>query len=138
LLVDDSIVRGTTSSEIVQMARDSGAKKVYFASASPAIRYPNIYGIDMPAAHELLAHNRTEDEVATEIGADRLIYQEIDDMIDAVTAGNKNLTKFDCSVFTGDYITGETDKYFTDLEERRSNDKKENEKMVAIDMSDTD
>ena len=138
LLVDDSIVRGTTSSEIVQMARDSGAKKVYFASASPAIRHPNIYGIDMPAAHELLAHNRTEDEVATKIGADRLIYQEIDDMIDAVTAGNKNLTKFDCSVFTGDYITGETDKYFTDLEERRSNDKKENEKMVAIDMSDTD
>ncbi len=138
MLVDDSIVRGTTSREIVQMARDSGANKVYFASASPAIRYPNIYGIDMPAAHELMAHNRTEEEVAKEIGADRLIYQEIDDMIDAVTAGNKNLTTFDCSVFTGDYITGEGETYFTDLEERRKDDKKENEKMVAIDMSDTD
>jgi len=138
MLVDDSIVRGTTSREIVQMARDSGANKVYFASASPAIRHPNIYGIDMPAAHELMAHNRTEAEVAAEIGADRLIYQDIDDMIDAVTAGNKNLTKFDCSVFTGDYITGENDTYFTDLEIRRANDKKENEEMVAIDMSDTD
>ncbi len=138
MLVDDSIVRGTTSKEIVQMARDSGANKVYFASASPAIRYPNIYGIDMPAAQELMAHNRTEAEVAKEIGADRLIYQEIDDMIDAVTAGNKELTTFDCSVFTGEYITGENETYFTDLEERRKDDKKENEKMVAIDMSDTD
>ena len=138
MLVDDSIVRGTTSREIVQMARDSGANNVYFASASPAIRHPNIYGIDMPAAHELIAHNRTEAEVAAEIGADRLIYQEIDDMIDAVTAGNKNLTKFDCSVFTGDYITGENDTYFTDLAIRREIDKNENEKMVAIDMSDTD
>jgi len=138
MLVDDSIVRGTTSREIVQMARDSGANKVYFASASPAIRHPNIYGIDMPAAHELIAHNRTEAEVANEIGADRLIYQEIDDMIDAVTAGNKDLTRFDCSVFTGEYITGENDNYFTDLEERRKDDKKEKEKMVAIDMSDTD
>ncbi len=138
MLVDDSIVRGTTSREIVQMARDSGANNVYFASASPAIRHPNIYGIDMPAAHELIAHNRTEAEVAAEIGADRLIYQEIDDMIDAVTAGNKNLTNFDCSVFTGDYITGENDTYFTDLAIRREIDKNENEKMVAIDMSDTD
>lgn len=138
MLVDDSIVRGTTSREIVQMARDSGANKVYFASASPAIRHPNIYGIDMPAAHELIAHNRTEAEVAAEIGADRLVYQEIDDMIDAVTAGNKNLKNFDCSVFTGDYITGENDSYFADLEVRRKDDKKENEKMVAIDMSDTD
>ena len=138
MLVDDSIVRGTTSREIVQMARDSGANKVYFASASPAIRFPNIYGIDMPAAHELIAHNRTEEEVATEIGADRLVYQEIDDMIDAVTAGNKNLKNFDCSVFTGEYITGENDDYFSDLEIRRKDDKKENEKMVAIDMSDTD
>ncbi len=138
MLVDDSIVRGTTSREIVQMARDSGANNVYFASASPAIRHPNIYGIDMPAAHELIAHNRTEAEVAAEIGADRLIYQDIDDMIDAVTAGNKNLTNFDCSVFTGDYITGENDTYFTDLAIRREIDKNENEKMVAIDMSDTD
>ncbi|MEH6456265.1 MAG: amidophosphoribosyltransferase [Cocleimonas sp.] len=138
MLVDDSIVRGTTSREIVQMARNSGANKVYFASASPAIRFPNIYGIDMPAAHELIAHDKTEEEVAAEIGADRLIYQEIDDMIDAVTAGNKNLTKFDCAVFTGNYVTGEDENYFKELEIRRESDKNENEKMVAIDMSDTD
>lgn len=138
LLVDDSIVRGTTSGEIVQMARDSGAKNVYFASASPAVRYPNIYGIDMPAAHELMAHNRTDSEVAAEIGADKLIYQDIEDMIDAVTAGNKKLTTFDCSVFTGEYITGEDETYFTELEKRREDDKNESEKMVAIDMSDTD
>ena len=138
LLVDDSIVRGTTSREIVQMARDSGAKKVYFASASPAIRYPNIYGIDMPAAHELIAHGRTEEEVAAEIGADKLIYQDLDRLLDAVTAGNKNLTKFDCSVFTGQYITGESDNYFIELEDRRNEEKQQEEKMVAIDMSNTD
>lgn len=139
LLVDDSIVRGTTSREIVQMARDSGAKKVYFASASPAIRYPNIYGIDMPAANELIAHGRTEAEVAKEIGADRLIYQELDDLIDAVTTGNHELKEFDCSVFNGQYITGETDSYFTDLETRRNDEKKEtDENMVTIDLSDSD
>ncbi len=139
LLVDDSIVRGTTSREIVQMARDSGAKKVYFASASPAIRYPNIYGIDMPAANELIAHGRTEAEVAKEIGADRLVYQELDDLIDAVTTGNPELKEFDCSVFTGKYITGETDSYFTDLETRRNDEKKNNdENMVTIDLSDSD
>ncbi|KAG1663415.1 Amidophosphoribosyltransferase [Nymphon striatum] len=136
MLVDDSIVRGTTSKEIVQMARDSGAKNVYFASASPAIRYPNIYGIDMPAAKELIAHGRTESEVANEIGADRLIYQELDDLIDAITKGNPNLKKFDCSVFTGEYITGESDSYFTDLEERRKDSKKKvKEDMVAIDIA---
>ena len=139
MLVDDSIVRGTTSREIVQMARDSGANKVYFASASPAIRYPNIYGIDMPAANELIAHNRTEAEVAKEIGADRLVYQELDDLIESVTTGNPELKTFDCSVFTGEYITGETQSYFTDLEARRNDDKKHTDKnMVAIDMSDSD
>jgi amidophosphoribosyltransferase len=121
------------------MARDSGAKKVYFASASPAIRYPNIYGIDMPAANELIAHGRTEAEVAKEIGADRLVYQELDDLIDAVTTGNPELKEFDCSVFTGKYITGETDSYFTDLETRRNDEKKDNdENMVTIDLSDSD
>ncbi len=140
LLVDDSIVRGTTSQEIVQMARDSGAKKVYFASASPAIRHPNIYGIDMPAANELIAHGKTEAEVAQVIGADRLIYQALDDLIDAVTAGNPDLKTFDCSVFTGEYVTGETDHYFTDLKERRADAKKhkQHQDMVAIDMSDSD
>ena len=139
MLVDDSIVRGTTSREIVQMARDSGANKVYFASASPAIRHPNIYGIDMPAATELIAHNRTEAEVAEEIGADRLIYQDIDDLLNAVTAGNPDLKQFDCSVFEGKYITGEEKSYFTNLEARRNDAKKnKNEDMVAIDMSDSD
>ncbi len=139
MLVDDSIVRGTTSREIVQMARDSGAKNVYFASASPAIRYPNIYGIDMPAANELIAHGRTEAEVAKEIGADRLVYQELDDLIDAVQVGNPSLKSFDCSVFTGEYITGESGNYFSDLEEMRNDaNKKKVEDMVAIDMTDSD
>ncbi len=139
MLVDDSIVRGTTSREIVQMARDSGANKVYFASASPAIRYPNIYGIDMPAANELIAHEKTEDEVAKEIGADRLIYQEISDLIDSITTGNSNLKQFDCSVFDGNYITGEKEGYFTELEVRRNDEKKQKtEDWAAIDMSDSD
>ena len=137
MLVDDSIVRGTTSGEIVQMVRDSGAKNVYFASASPAIRYPNIYGIDMPAASELIAHGRTEEQVATAIGVDRLIYQELDDLIDSVTEGNPKLSVFDCSVFTGEYITGETEQYFNDLRERRSDASKNNNgnEMSPIDLS---
>ncbi|MCK5903600.1 MAG: amidophosphoribosyltransferase [Cocleimonas sp.] len=137
MLVDDSIVRGTTSGEIVQMVRDSGAKNVYFASASPAIRYPNIYGIDMPAASELIAHGRTEEQVATAIGVDRLIYQELDDLIDSVTEGNPKLSVFDCSVFTGEYITGETKQYFNDLRERRSDASKNNNgnEMSPIDLS---
>jgi len=138
MLVDDSIVRGTTSREIVQMARDSGAKNVYFASASPAIRYPNIYGIDMPAANELIAHGRSDAEIAKEIGADRLIYQDLDDLIDAITTGNPELKEFDCSVFNGKYITGETESYFNDLKARRNDAQKEsNEDMVAIDLSDS-
>ncbi len=139
MLVDDSIVRGTTSQEIVQMARGSGANKVYFASASPAIRFPNIYGIDMPAANELIAHNRTEEEVAKAIGADRLIYQDISDLLDSIKQGNPDLTTFDCSVFDGKYITGEKEGYFTELEARRNETQKQkNEDMVAIDMSDSD
>jgi amidophosphoribosyltransferase len=136
LLVDDSIVRGTTSREIVQMARDSGAKKVYFASASPAIRYPNIYGIDMPAADELIAHGRSDDEVAEAIGADKIIYQELGDLIDSITEGNPNLTTFDCSVFTGEYVTGETEDYFNQLKERRSDAAKEhkNNELSPIDL----
>ncbi len=140
MLVDDSIVRGTTSKEIVQMARDSGAKKVYFASASPAIRYPNIYGIDMPAANELIAHDKSEADVAKAIGADRLVYQDLEDLIKAVNTGNPELKEFDCSVFTGQYVTGADDGYFTELEERRADAKKnkKDKKMAAIDMSDSD
>ncbi len=107
LLVDDSIVRGTTSGEIVQMARESGANKVYFASAAPPVRFPNVYGIDMPTAEELIAHNRTEEEVAAIIGADKLIYQDLDDLVEAARAGNPEITEFDTSCFTGNYVTGD-------------------------------
>jgi amidophosphoribosyltransferase len=106
LLVDDSIVRGTTSAQIIQMARDAGARKVYFASAAPPVRYQNVYGIDMPVVGELIAHNRTEDQVAATIGADRLFYQTVDDLIDAVRKGNPRLRNFDTSCFTGDDVTG--------------------------------
>ncbi len=138
LLVDDSIVRGTTSQQIVQMARTSGAKKVYFASASPAIRFPNIYGIDMPAASELIAHNKSEEEVAEAIGADRMIYQTLDDLIDSVSEGNVRLKNFDTSVFTGKYVTGEGADYFNQLEiERADKARNGNENEAAIDLSNT-
>ena len=107
LLVDDSIVRGTTSREIVEMAREAGARKVYFASASPPVRYQNVYGIDMPNQDELIAHGRTEMGVCNEIGADLLIYQELDALKRAVTTANPTLTSFDTSCFDGKYITGD-------------------------------
>lgn len=107
LLVDDSIVRGTTSGQIIQMARDSGARKVYFASAAPPVRYPNVYGIDMPAAEELIAHGRTEEEVCRLIGADGLIYQDLDALVDAARRGNRRITEFEQSCFSGEYVTGD-------------------------------
>jgi amidophosphoribosyltransferase len=107
LLVDDSIVRGTTSREIVMMARDAGAKKVYFASASPPVRFPNVYGIDMPNQHELVATGRTEAEIAVEIGADLLIYQDLEALKDAVRGANPKLVNFEASCFDGKYITGD-------------------------------
>ncbi len=122
LLVDDSIVRGTTSREIIRMARDAGARKVYFASAAPPVRYPNVYGIDMPAASELIAHNRTVDEVAREIGADRVIYQDLDDLIKAVGKGNKGIRRFDTSCFSGEYVTGDVTRDYLDSLESRRND----------------
>jgi len=135
MLVDDSIVRGTTSKEIVQMVRDSGAKNVYFASASPPVRYPNIYGIDMPAASELVAHNRTITEIADELGVDKLIYQDLKDLEDSITEGNEKLTEFDSSVFTGEYITGEDKAYFEALQIRRADAaKKKKVKRKAVDL----
>ncbi|MGZ4975631.1 MAG: amidophosphoribosyltransferase, partial [Methylobacter sp.] len=122
LLVDDSIVRGTTSAQIIQMARDAGAKKVYFASAAPPVRYPNVYGIDMPAAHELIAHDRTEDEVCVAIGADRVIYQELNDLIDAVRKGNLDIGHFDTSCFSKEYITGDIDDEYLERTEALRND----------------
>ncbi|TXI08856.1 MAG: amidophosphoribosyltransferase [Rhizobium sp.] len=121
LLVDDSIVRGTTSQEIIQMARDSGAKKVYFASASPPVRYPNVYGIDMPTTVELVAHGRSNEQLEQLLGADRLIYQDLPDLIEAVRQGNKNISRFDTSVFTGEYVTQDiSSEYLSQLELFRS------------------
>jgi amidophosphoribosyltransferase len=126
LLVDDSIVRGTTSAQIIQMARDSGARRVYFASAAPPVRFPNVYGIDMPAAHELVAHGRTVKEVAAVIGADRLIYQDLDDLVRAVNKHNRRLERFDTSIFTGEYVTGDVSiAYLKRLERARNDDAKE-------------
>ena len=122
LLVDDSVVRGTTSAQIIQMARDAGAKKVYFASAAPPVRYPNVYGIDMPAAHELIAHNLTEDEVGKAIGADRIIYQDLQDLIDAVRKGNPHIKHFDTSCFSNEYITGDIDAAYLEHIEGLRND----------------
>ncbi len=125
LLVDDSIVRGTTSQQIIQMARDSGARKVYFASAAPPVRYPNVYGIDMPAASELVAHGKTDQEIADAIGADRLIFQDLKDLMAAVRKGNRVLESFDASVFDGKYVTGDVNaSYLRQLEESRNDDAK--------------
>ena len=125
LLVDDSIVRGTTSRQIIEMARTAGAKKVYFASASPPIRYQNVYGIDMAATTELIAHNRSEDEISELIGADWLIYQDLEDLIESAKYGNPSIHQFECSVFDGKYITAYIDRsYLQKLEETRSDDKK--------------
>lgn len=132
LLVDDSIVRGTTSGEIVQMARDAGAKKVYFASAAPAVRYPYVYGIDMPTTDELVASNRTTEEVAEYIGTDRLFYQDLDDLIEAVWQGNKNIKEFDTSCFSGCYVTGDiTQEYLQSLGLARNDSAQSKRKEVG-------
>jgi amidophosphoribosyltransferase len=122
------------------MARDSGAKKVYFASASPPIRYPNIYGIDMPAAKELIAHERTEEEVAKAIGVDRLFYLSLEDLVASIQKGNPRLRNFDCSVFTGEYVTGEAADYFVELEAQRNDQEKHKTGLrdAAIDLRDSD
>jgi amidophosphoribosyltransferase len=122
LLVDDSIVRGNTSSEIIQMARDAGAGKVYFASAAPPVCYPNVYGIDMPSVNELIAHNRTEEEVAKLIGADWLIYQDLDDLIEAVSAGYPDINNFDLSCFNGEYVTGDINQAYLNHIDQMRND----------------
>lgn len=124
LLVDDSIVRGTTSQQIVQMARDAGARKVYLASAAPPVRYPNVYGIDMPSADELIAHGRTVEEVEKLLGCDWLIYQDLEDLEAAVREGNPRLTRFDSSCFDGNYVTGIEPGYFERIRQLRSDEAK--------------
>ena len=125
ILVDDSIVRGTTAREIVQMARDAGARKVYFTSAAPPIRYPNIYGIDIPTRTELVAYGRDEAEVAEHIGCEWVVYQDLDDLVDSVSSlasPERPLPRFDTSCFSGEYVTGEKigDEYFERLHEKRN------------------
>lgn len=135
LLVDDSIVRGTTSQQIIQMARDAGARKVYMASAAPPVRFPNVYGIDMPAVDELIAAGRTEAEIQQAIGADGLIYQDLEDLIECVTAGNPELEHFETCCFSGEYVTGDINQqYLQQLELQRSDKAKQHTEL--IDMSD--
>ncbi|CAM3860471.1 amidophosphoribosyltransferase [Rheinheimera salexigens] len=125
LLVDDSIVRGTTSKQIIDMAREAGAKKVYFASAAPEVRFPNVYGIDMPSANELIAHGHDVDSICNIIGADGLIFQSLPDLIEAVRLGNPEIKRFDTSVFDGNYVTNDIDQnYLNRLEQLRNNDAK--------------
>ncbi|OOZ40826.1 amidophosphoribosyltransferase [Solemya pervernicosa gill symbiont] len=138
LLVDDSIVRGTTSLQIIQMARDAGANKVYFASAAPPVRYPNVYGIDMPTSSELIGFGRNDQEIAAEIGADRLFYQDLDDLIESVLyRKNKTVQRFDTSVFNGEYVTGDvTPDYLNQLEASRSDGAKaeRDQQQIPIDL----
>ncbi|MGN6281130.1 amidophosphoribosyltransferase [Frateuria sp.] len=124
LLVDDSIVRGTTSKQIIQMARDAGAKKVYFASAAPPVRYPNVSGLDMPWASELVAAGKSEKEIEQLLGADWLIYQDLADLVWAVQDGNEELKQFDTSCFSGEYVTGLDREYLQQIEMLRSDDAK--------------
>ena len=139
LLVDDSIVRGTTSEQIIQMAREAGARKVYFASAAPPIRYPNVYGIDMPSVSELVASNKDVDEITTQIGADRLIYQDLPDLVDAAREGNPKIKRFEASVFDGDYVTGDVNQdYLESIERLRSDGAKEERKGTANDLASTE
>ncbi len=121
LLIDDSIVRGTTSKQIIKLAREAGASKVYFASAAPPVRYPNVYGIDMPAASELIANGREVQEIEALIGADKLVYQDLHGLIRSVRHDNSTITEFDTSCFSGEYVTGDvTEGYLAQLEARRN------------------
>src|SRR3954464_14344090 len=139
MLVDDSIVRGTTSREIVQMAREAGARRVYFASAAPPVRFPNVYGIDMPTSRELIATGRTDEEIAREIGADQLIYQDLEALREDVRSVNPKVTNFEDSCFSGVYVTGDvTQEYLDGVEaERRDGDKQARlaaEKQLDLDL----
>nr|XP_018267129.1 amidophosphoribosyltransferase [Kwoniella dejecticola CBS 10117]OBR89287.1 amidophosphoribosyltransferase [Kwoniella dejecticola CBS 10117] len=139
MLVDDSIVRGTTSKEIVQMAKDVGAKRVIFASCAPPIRYSNVYGIDMPSPHELIAHGRTTEEIAEHIGADLVIYQTLEDLVESCRQFNPVIKQFDCSVFTGEYVTGGVDERYLEHIQRLRNDnakaKKKQQTLEAVEAT---
>ncbi|MGN6111711.1 MAG: amidophosphoribosyltransferase [Luteimonas sp.] len=131
LLVDDSIVRGTTSQQIVQMARDAGAKKVFLASAAPPVRYPNVYGIDMPSADELVAHGRTEQQIQELLGCDWLVYQDLADLEAAVAGPKFPGRRFDSSCFNGEYVTGIEPGYFERLRQLRSDEAKKKRRATG-------
>ncbi|MEE9446780.1 MAG: amidophosphoribosyltransferase [Arenicellales bacterium] len=136
LLVDDSIVRGTTSRKIIELAREAGAKKVYFASAAPPVRHPNVYGIDMPTSKEFVAFDKSIQEIGEEIGADWILFQDIDDLIDAVSHGQDNITQFDDSCFTGEYITHDVSQnYLKFIEAQRSDQAKIDKNDFDLDLS---
>jgi amidophosphoribosyltransferase len=132
LLVDDSIVRGTTIREIITMVREQGARKVYVCSAAPPVRYPNVYGIDMPARSELIANGKTVQQLAKNIGADELIFQDLQDLKEAISEAAPGLTHFDTSVFDGVYVTGDiTDEYLDTLERQRNDAAKHTEDVAS-------
>ncbi|KZN41221.1 amidophosphoribosyltransferase [Pseudoalteromonas luteoviolacea] len=135
LLVDDSIVRGTTSAQIVEMAREAGAKNVYFASAAPEVRFPNVYGIDMPSAAELIAHGRELEDINRSIGSDGLIYQSIEDLIAAVRIENPEISQFETSVFDGQYITGDVDQDYLNRIDAQRNDSAKSTREKAMSAS---
>ncbi len=135
LLVDDSIVRGTTSEQIIEMARDSGANKVYMVSAAPEVRFPNVYGIDMPSANELIAHGRDNDAICKQIGADALIYQTVPDLLEAVGLGNPDVKQFEASVFNGEYVTGDIDQSYLDYLDSLRNDDAKVQRDIQQDLA---
>ncbi len=135
LLVDDSIVRGTTSEQIIEMARESGANKVYFASAAPEIRFPNVYGIDMPSATELIAYGRETQQICESIKADGLIFQEIGDLVAAVSEENPDITRFETSVFDGNYVTGDVDQHYLERIDRARGEAAKGSPTVQVELS---
>ncbi len=136
LLVDDSIVRGTTSSKIIELAREAGARRVYFASAAPPVRYPNVYGIDMPTSREFVAYGKSIKEIGAEIGADWILFQDIEQLIEAVQHGQDKITDFDTSCFTGEYLTGDvTPDYLKFIESQRNDNAKSTNKDNELDLS---
>ncbi|SON50136.1 amidophosphoribosyltransferase [Vibrio tapetis] len=135
LLVDDSIVRGTTSEQIIEMARDSGAKNVYMVSAAPEVRFPNVYGIDMPSANELIAHGRDNEEICKMIGADALMYQSLDDLVAAVGTGNPDIARFETSVFNGEYVTGDVNQEYLEFLESLRNDDAKFQRDIQQDLA---
>ncbi|MBS1270762.1 MAG: Amidophosphoribosyltransferase [Gammaproteobacteria bacterium] len=135
LLVDDSIVRGNTSRQIIQMAREAGANRAYFASAAPPVRYPNVYGIDMPDAGELVGHGRSEEEIRIEIGADRLFFQNLEDLLDAAREGNVDIEDFEASCFHGRYITGDVSGEYLDRLQQARHDSQKMEASTVVDLN---